>query len=187
MPASVQTAQSQSLHGAASSTSRYVSLRSRFVVVERSYSRSAATTASTSVSSRSNAATARARALEPRASGLVDLASSDAALELRVAFDLRNTQRDPGTVERVVVVAVVLERLPERRGAVEARHAVGRELRDRLAARDAQRWSPRLARTRTSSIAFEHGEDLVGLLRDHAADRDALVSDLLELLRPMSA
>src|SRR5262249_5023501 len=58
--------------------------------------------------------------LELAGESLVDLAGTDPGTELRVAFDLRNPQRHERLVEDVVIVARVLERLPERRRGVEA-------------------------------------------------------------------
>ena len=52
--------------------------------------------------------------LQPPGGAAVDLAGADPALQLRVGVDLRDPQRDPRAVPAVEVVAVVLERLPER-------------------------------------------------------------------------
>src|SRR5207244_6233757 len=58
---------------------------------------------------------------------LIDLAGLNACLEARIAFNLGYAKGRESSIQEVVVVAIVLECLPEWGRAVEAGDAVGRE------------------------------------------------------------
>src|ERR1700761_4399765 len=59
-------------------------------------------------------------------------------LKLGVSLDLRHADRRVSTTGGVVVVTIVLEGLPERRGTVETRHAEAVELHDGFLPHDSQ-------------------------------------------------
>jgi hypothetical protein len=56
-----------------------------------------------------------------------NLACTDASLQPRIPFDLRNADSSVSAVQRVVVIAVILKGLPERRCAIKAHYTVRRE------------------------------------------------------------
>ena len=103
----------------------------------------------------------------------------DRSLQGGVAVDLRHADRDVRALARVVVLPVVHEGLPEGRRAVETGDAESA---------NSSIESIRVIPSRCSSVPGcedrrdlrQAVEDVVGLQRHHAAERDALVAHLLE-------
>src|SRR5439155_1298796 len=96
-----------------------------------------------------------------------------------IPLDLRHADRGVVALERVVVVVRVLEGLAQRRGAVEADNAVARKRRKLLETRHAEEMELRVALADLGDC-FKALENLAGLERHHASQRNVPIPDVLQ-------
>ncbi len=110
---------------------------------------------------------------------LLERPRRDPPLKLRIPLALGHAQRGVGAVHSIEIVRVVLERLAQWRGTVEARHAKSLEIQHLGSSCDTQEMEFHVLSADVVD-GSERGQNLGGLERHHPTDGDIAVADLLK-------